>query len=187
MDDIVIQAMAKWPNVPDCYGWLGLDARGAWYMRDAEAQACASFKAACATGVANAKGKGSKLQHAKLIAFIGRNYRPDAAGRWYFQNGPQRVYVELEHTPWVFRVTSRADVETHTGEPAAATEVITDELGHVYLLTDKGLGLVHTQDVRVVAQLLEDQTWPLRTLASIDIAPQFGFVLSPAADPCKLP
>ncbi|MFZ9138137.1 MAG: DUF2946 family protein, partial [Hylemonella sp.] len=24
MDDIVRQAMAKWPNVPACYGWLGL-------------------------------------------------------------------------------------------------------------------------------------------------------------------
>lgn len=34
MDDIVKQALAKWPNVPDCYGWLGLDARGRWFMRD---------------------------------------------------------------------------------------------------------------------------------------------------------
>ena len=32
MDDIVKQALAKWPNVPHCYGWLGLDARGNWYM-----------------------------------------------------------------------------------------------------------------------------------------------------------
>ena len=24
MDEIVKQAMAKWPNVPNCYGWLGL-------------------------------------------------------------------------------------------------------------------------------------------------------------------
>ena len=24
MDDIVRQAIAKWPNVPHCYGWLGL-------------------------------------------------------------------------------------------------------------------------------------------------------------------
>ncbi|MFM8464156.1 MAG: DUF2946 family protein, partial [Burkholderiaceae bacterium] len=22
MDEIVRQALAKWPNVPDCYGWL---------------------------------------------------------------------------------------------------------------------------------------------------------------------
>ncbi len=25
MDAIVEQAMRKWPNVPHCYGWLGLD------------------------------------------------------------------------------------------------------------------------------------------------------------------
>lgn len=187
MDDIVIQAMAKWPNVPDCYGWLGLDARGAWYMRDAEVQASASFQAACATGDGASKGKGSKLNHEKLIAFIGRNYRPDEAGRWYFQNGPQRVYVELEHTPWIFRVNLHADAETHTGVPVRATEVITDEHGRVYLLTDKGLGLVHTQDVQVVAQLLEDQTWPLRVVESPEIALQFGFVLSPGKDLHKLP
>ncbi len=28
MDDIVKAAIAKWPNVPNCFGWLGLDARG---------------------------------------------------------------------------------------------------------------------------------------------------------------
>ena len=43
MDDLVLQAMAKWPNVPDCYGWLGLDARGDWYMRDDQTQALGAF------------------------------------------------------------------------------------------------------------------------------------------------
>ena len=43
MDDIVKQAMAKWPQVPDCYGWLGLDARGNWYLRDERAQAQGAF------------------------------------------------------------------------------------------------------------------------------------------------
>ena len=46
MDDIVKAAMAKWPNVPNCYGWLGLDARGNWYMRDDNAQAAGAFCAA---------------------------------------------------------------------------------------------------------------------------------------------
>jgi hypothetical protein len=87
----------------------------------------------------------------------------------------------------VFRVSPQADVETHTGEPASVTEVITDELGRVYLLTDKGLGLVHTQDVLVVAQLLEAQTWPLRTVDSLRIASDFGFVRSPADNPVKRP
>ena len=43
MDDIVKQALAKWPNVPDCFGWLGLDARGDWYMRDDAVQAAGDF------------------------------------------------------------------------------------------------------------------------------------------------
>jgi hypothetical protein len=34
MDEIVEAALRKWPNVPHCYGWLALDARGDWYMRD---------------------------------------------------------------------------------------------------------------------------------------------------------
>ena len=57
MDDIVKQALAKWPNVPDCYGWLGLDARGHWYLRDDATQAAGAFP----------HSKGSLLQHDKLI------------------------------------------------------------------------------------------------------------------------
>ena len=84
MDDIVKRAIAKWPNVPDCFGWLGLDARGNWYMRDEPAQAAGSFVAPAANRVEAAKG--SLLLHDKLIEFIQRNYESDAAGRWFFQN-----------------------------------------------------------------------------------------------------
>ena len=49
MDDIVKAAIAKWPNVPHCYGWLGLDARGNWYMRDDQAQAAGPFCTASAS------------------------------------------------------------------------------------------------------------------------------------------
>ena len=38
MDAIVEAALKKWPNVPHCYGWLALDARGDWYMRDERIQ-----------------------------------------------------------------------------------------------------------------------------------------------------
>ena len=117
MDDLVQQAMAKWPNVPDCYGWLGLDARGDWYMRDDSVQALGPF----------AKSKGSRLVHEKLIAFIGRNYACDKQGRWYFQNGPQRVYVELEATPLVCRVATDFSVCAHTGEPARVQRCIIDQ------------------------------------------------------------
>ena len=85
MDDIVKQALAKWPNVPDCYGWLGLDARGRWFMRDDAAQAAGDFP----------QSRGSWLRHEKLIDFIGRNYESDGERRWIFQNGPKRMYVEL--------------------------------------------------------------------------------------------
>ena len=103
MDDIVRQAIAKWPKVPNCYGWLGLDARGNWYMRDDRAQAAGPF-APAEQGDSTAASKGSLLLHEKLIDFIQRNYESDTSGRWFFQNGPQRVYVELEATPWVWRL-----------------------------------------------------------------------------------
>ena len=38
MDELVKQSLTKWPNVPHCYGWLALDARGAFRMRDEVAQ-----------------------------------------------------------------------------------------------------------------------------------------------------
>ena len=34
MDEQVIRSLIKWPDVPDCYGWLALDRRGQWRMRD---------------------------------------------------------------------------------------------------------------------------------------------------------
>ena len=116
MDPMVLQAMAKWPNVPHCYGWLGLDARGNWYMRDDRAQAAGSFQ----SGLPHSKG--SLLKHEKLIDFIQRNYASDAQGQWFFQNGPQRVYVELEATPWIWRldVTASGAIAVHSHASKAA-------------------------------------------------------------------
>ena len=94
MDEIVKRALVKWPDVPHCFGWLGLDARGQWYMRDDQVQKLGNF----------ATSKGTRLEHTNLVAFISRNYQADEAGQWYFQNGPQRVYVELELSPWVWRI-----------------------------------------------------------------------------------
>ena len=97
MDELVKQALQKWPNVPHCFGWLALDKRGDWYMRDDRVQALGYFPQA----------KGSKLVHVKLIEFIQRNYLHDEHGQWYFQNGPQRVFVELACTPFVWRMMER--------------------------------------------------------------------------------
>jgi hypothetical protein len=56
MDDLVKAAMAKWPHVPDCKGWLGLDERGDWYMRDDRVQAQGDFPQA----------KGARIEHEAL-------------------------------------------------------------------------------------------------------------------------
>ena len=175
MDDIVKQAMAKWPTVPDCYGWLGLDARGNWYMRDDRAQACGSF----ASGKAGAKG--SLLQHAKLIDFIGRNYAATADGCWFFQNGPQRVFVELEATPWIWRISPDGSIRSHSGQAANFEAAYVDEMGYAYLQTDLGFGLVHTQDVALAAQSIEAGTWALEQCQRADLPHRFHYVTQPQA------
>ena len=174
MDDMVRQAMAKWPNVPDCYGWLGLDARGHWYMRDDGAQARGGF----GSGLPGAKG--SLLRHEKLIDFIHRNYAADAQGQWYFQNGPQRVYVELEATPWVWRIDGDYRVQAQTGVATKCLRCLSDESGRVYLHTPLGLGLVHSWDVATVAQALDAGHWALEDVHAAELPVQFEFVPSPA-------
>jgi len=171
MDDIVRQAIAKWPNVPHCHGWLGLDARGQWFLRDAQAQAAGAFPAS----------KGALLEHEGLIAFIQRNYEHDEAGQWFFQNGPQRVYVELECTPLVWRVHEDFSVVAHTGAPAVPTGCLLDEAGRLYLASDAGLGLVHTQDVRVAAEAIEQGRWQPEAVRAADLPQRFGYVMSPQA------
>ena len=176
MDDIVKQAIAKWPNVPDCYGWLGLDARGNWYMRDDPAQAAGPFAGPGAT----AQSKGSRLLHEKLIDFIQRNYESDRQGRWFFQNGPQRVYVELEAAPFVWRLNPDGEIRAHTGALAGAIRhTWLDELGRLFLETDLGLGLVHTSDMLNAAQRVEEGEWVPEDTTFNTLVQRCGVVLSP--------
>jgi hypothetical protein len=174
MDDIVKQALAKWPNVPHCYGWLGLDARGNWYMRDDRTQAMGPFRAA----------KGSMLRHDKLIDFIHRNYEHDDEGQWFFQNGPQRVYVELEASPLVWRVAEDEGggftVTAHTGKATEVSGCLLDEDGRLYLVSPFGLGLVHTQDVGIAAEAVERGLWIPEAVQASELPGRFGHVLSPA-------
>lgn len=137
MDDIVKQAMAKWPNVPDCYGWLGLDARGDWRMRDERAQ--------------QLELPGDKVRQAALLAFIKRNYGPDSRGCWYFQNGPQRVFVNLEATPYIARTDPQLGLTVQTGETLLPQAAYLTETGSVIFTAD---ALVAQVDDRDVAPLL---------------------------------
>ena len=176
MDDLVRQAMQKWPHVPHCYGWLGLDARGDWYMRDDQTQAQGGFTEA----------KGSRLFHEKLIDFIWRNYQSDDVGQWYFQNGPQRVFVELWETPHVWRVQTDFSVCSMAGVVQQVMHCAVDERGQVYLLTDQALGLVHTQDVGLVADALSQNRWPQIKVRASELERTYGFVKSPQARQASL-
>lgn len=176
MDDIVKAAIAKWPNVPHCYGWLALDARGDWYLRDEQAQAAGPFP----------KIKGSRVDHEKLREFIERNYAADEAGSWFFQNGPQRVYVELEAAPWVWRLhaAERAAeplrIVSHTGQPATMQSVWLDEHGRVFIATDLGLGLVHTLDMELAADAIDAGAWAPDEARFETLPQRFGYRLQPS-------
>jgi hypothetical protein len=172
MDDIVKAALKKWPNVPHCYHWLALDARGDWYMRDERIQHAGPFP----------QVKGSRIQHEKLQDFIQRNYEPDAQGHWFFQNGPQRVYVQLEAAPWVWRLQwrdGRLHMASHTGRPAHVRSVWLDEAGRLFADSDIGFGIVHTQDVLDAAQAVEQGLWHPQPLVFAQAQQQFGFTLDP--------
>lgn len=175
MDEIVKAALRKWPHVPACYDWLALDARGQWYMRDERTQAAGPFP----------QVKGSRVDHEKLREFIERNYEADADGAWYFQNGPQRVYVTLEAAPWVWRVMAGPDhaVLSHTGlEVAEVRDAVTDEAGRLFLLTERGAGLVHSLDMLHAASALESQAWgpePVREVEFAGLPRAWGYVLRP--------
>ncbi|MGO4304888.1 DUF2946 family protein [Cupriavidus sp. RAF12] len=194
MDEIVKQAMARWPNVPNCYGWLALDRRGQWRMRNEFAQQ---------HGLS-----GDPIRHDALVGFIERNYVQDARGGWFFQNGPQRVFVSLAYAPWIVRL-HEGRLTTTTQRPFALEACHADEHGNV-VLAGKVEGL-SGDAARTQAALLHDHdldafssacTWHGEACGAvlgvfhhagrdIDIEPivedevpkRFGFVRMPEPEP----
>lgn len=195
MDDIVKQAMAKWPNVPHCYGWLALDARGAWRMRDEAAQ--------------RDHAPGDKLTNPALVGFINRNYLRDEHGNWYFQNGPQRVYVNLEATPFIARTDPQQGLLLQTGQAMAEVEqVLLTEAGALLFVHGDTVAQLDDRDLAQVLGKLERDGEPasdeaivdwmdngagaltlpwggkhlaVERVASGDLARRFGFNRTPAA------
>lgn len=201
MDPIVERAIAKWPNVPHCYGWLSLDARGNWRMRNEQAQ--------------QQNLPGEKITQPALIGFIQRNYTHDDKGRWYFQNGPQRVYVDLEVTPYIVRTTPTGFMlQTDEAMQAITTAWLTEngrlllqDKARIALLDDRDLaeclGMVHMKDQPATEEglnewircaedgiaapssltlKLNDSRIPFRFVWENDIATQFGFVSKPCIE-----
>lgn len=146
MDENVIAAMARWPGVPAVFGWLSLNERGQWRLHPAgDALADASAPDPYAR-------QGTSITSPQILQFIGRNYDGDEAGRWFFQNGPQKVYVRLDAAPFILHTGNPTpgvpSLHTHTGLQVAqiASWWLTDT-GRLYALTDIGPGLVAGRDL----------------------------------------
>ncbi len=150
MDDLVLRGMAKWPNVPAVYGWLSLDRRGQWLI------------------------KGERIPNPLVTEFIGRNYARDERGCWYFQNGPQRVFVSLEYAPFVLRTVNAENdplaLRTHNGKAVTRVNgVWVDEGGVVLVDNEHGVGTVHDRDLeRLVPCLVDSGARPVDE-AALDV------------------
>lgn len=196
MDAVVRAAMARWPDVPDVHGWLLVDARGRFRLRSGADEA-AGFE---------------PITNDALNAFIARNYGGDARGRWFFQNGPQRVFARLALAPWIFRLDTDGTLRTHTGQVVDAVHAAAmDEDGRLFLDTPRGPGAVDDRDLALAVERLTDAAgrpldddrllaWltardspapclrigaarvPLEPIARNAAAAHFGFDPVPAAD-----
>jgi hypothetical protein len=151
MDEIVVRSLAKWPNVPAVYGWLDLDRRGNWLI------------------------KGERIGNMALREFIARNYAADARGCWYFQNGPQRVFVALAYTPFVMHYQGDRLFD-HCGRPVEALETLLDDEGSVLIRGERGIGLLDDRDLERYAEIGDN----LPRIARADVALRFGYIQNPA-------
>jgi hypothetical protein len=141
MDAQVEKALKKWPNVPHCYGWLALDARGNWRMRDDNAQ--------------KHNLPGEKITQPALVGFINRNYTHDNQGRWYFQNGPQRVYVDLEAAPYIAHTESDSNFALQTDERLQQIKAVwLSDQGRFWLQGDGKIALLDDRDLMQCLNLL---------------------------------
>jgi hypothetical protein len=171
MDEIVIRSMLKWPDVPDVYGWLQLDRRGNWRIRQGSSDVRLEFE---------------PIGNTALREFIARNYAADGHGRWYFQNGPQRVFVTLAYTPFTFRLENGVLADQCGRVLRQPDEAWLDEEGSLILRGEDRVGLLDDRDLAAVEQTLADGMLmaggtgiPVGTLASSEVESRFGFVRDP--------
>ena len=150
MDPSVARSMAKWPNVPAVYGWLALDRRGNWRI------------------------KGERISNSALREFIARNYDADAQGRWYFQNGPQRVYVSLAYAPFVAHHEGEALFD-QCGERIEPQQVLVDDEGSILIEGGRSIALLDDRDLERYAALADE----LPRIAAAELDRRYRFVREP--------
>lgn len=204
MDEQVIRSLIKWPNVPDCYGWLALDRRGQWRMRDEFTQ--------------QNNLPGQVIKHQSLNEFISRNYARDTQGKYFFQNGPQRVFITLDATPWIVRVIPSdqgVKLLTQCQSQVEPTSALSDEKGNIYIVgnitqavyedsdraqfklqTNESIALLHDHDLDLFSELatLKEEacsfggSWSwhgkqllLDPIHSSELANRFDYLAKPSA------
>lgn len=159
MDDDVLRALQKWPSVPAVFGWLRLDRRGNWRLVDRGRPGFDETQDA----------KGSPITNRRIVDFIARNYACDGHGRWFWQNGPQRVYVDVEAAPLVLRAIAGEGAGdaprfvTHTG--ADVTTIAAGWIGpdgQLLLRTDLGGAVVHDLDLAALTLETREGSLALR-------------------------
>jgi hypothetical protein len=165
VDEAVLRSLARWPGVADVYGWLELDRRGEWRLRSE-----------------GAEGRFGRIGNRALREFICRNYAADARGRWYFQNGPQKVYVRLAYAPLVVRLGADG-LSDHCGrafgEPFGLWQ---DEEGSLLLLGERGLGLLDDRDLAAFSALSGDNLAELPVVTRAEAPGRFGYVREPGPE-----
>lgn len=173
MDDAVIRAMLKWPAVPAAYGWLSLDRRGRWRIRCGESHDGAAIF--------------EPIANASVRAFIGRNYLVDERGCWYFQNGPQRVFVSLVYAPLVYGLEEKALVDQCGRAVHTPRGAWLDEEGSLILQTEDGPGLLDDRDLTAFADglaegifVLGELVLPVGQVRRSELEARLGFVREPA-------
>jgi hypothetical protein len=191
LDDAVLRAMARWPNVPDVYGWLRLDRRGQWLIKD------------------------ESIANATVRHFISRNYMRTDNGLFAFQNGPQRVFVALDYTPWIVSIQPNGQLQLHTGDaPQHMRTAYLDEVGRLLVEHDDGIALLDDRDLAAASEKfvhldgeamtqdeveatidalldgqepnlaieLAGQRLPVRFIASSEVAHRYSFQAGPSPD-----
>ena len=107
-----------------------------------------------------------------------RNYEADARGCWYFQNGPQRVYVTLAYTPFVVRHEG-ARLLDQCGREVLPRRTYLDDEDSVLVLGQHGICLLDDRDLERYAEGAD----ALARIERSNVAARFGFVADPSPPP----
>lgn len=180
MDQSVLDAVKRWPDVPAVYGWLSLTARGEWKLHP--------------LGDAQSGGAGVGISNTQILGFIDRNYDTQPDGAWFFQNGPQRVYVRLDAAPLIIHTdpASQSLITHHRKTVRRVSGWLCDETGQLYAKTDCGPSRIDDRDLLTLGEVLHTQAgqslldvfdqFPERILDSPTYSGETGILLS---DPKK--